>query len=251
MKSGPGFVVQHLPQLVIAGSFIGSALAMKLAPLAGLAPAWMAGEIVTAYKGFAALQPQRALLDAVGMGGREFMLALAVAHCLAAALLMMPEGAWPARCAGFWAMVAMAGAEYCTRTTAFVFPGTPPSMVQIAAWGCSFTHLFLFVLGAALCFRGDRFCSLGGAVAMKVFVKDKCQARLGNNEPEGSDAYASIDRGRPSTSSKSRARDQTPPPRRDKSDDMVQEMEAHSLTSSSTKQVSETIRYREVSAFKA
>jgi len=211
LKASWELAVYMLPQLAVAFSFAGSALLMKVLPLAGLAPATMQEELLSAYEGFVALPLLKPVLAPLGVGARELMLGLALAHLFAAALLVLPKGPVPARCAGLWAMVAMAGAEYCTRSTGFVPPMTPPQFKWHASVIGTFCHLFLFCCGAACLFREKTF-SLGAlSFAYSLFASKS--GKSNNKEKVASPAKAKPTS--TSTPAGSRKRDSTPPPTKD------------------------------------
>jgi len=202
-----------LPQLVLLPALSGSALAMKLAPVLGLLPGGASAELVAAYAKFVELPPLWAILGPLGLGAKGFMVALALVHLLAAALLALRPGAWAARAAGLWAMVAMVGAEYCTRATGFVPPGVPPKLVWVATAFSSLTHVALFCAGLCLCLRPPdnalRPVAMSIAVAKyREFRSRRAAARAAqaSNEP-------SADRGRTEEAGGSRKRDSTPVPK--------------------------------------
>lgn len=171
------------PQLAIVCSFSGSAVAMKLAAFFHLLPASIETEIVFAYGKFIELPYLKP-----GLGGilaREFILALAIAHLFAVALLLLPSGRIPCQAAGLWAMLAMAGAEYCTQATGFVPPMTPPEFVWHAAVFSSFTHAFLFLSGA-VCVLHRTKESLG-----VVAMISGCFFRRGQPGPSSKDSQVS------------------------------------------------------------
>lgn len=121
---------------------------MKVAPLLGLAPQPLQQEVLAAYKQFVSLPLLQPAVIAFGFSADNAMVALAVAHIAAVALLVLPSGSLPAKAAGLWAMIAMAGAEYCTRAADVAPPMTPPQFKWHAQVLGSITHLFLFLCGA-------------------------------------------------------------------------------------------------------
>eukprot|EP00746_Dinoflagellata_sp_MGD_P003346 gnl/MRDRNA2_/MRDRNA2_106509_c0_seq1.p1 gnl/MRDRNA2_/MRDRNA2_106509_c0~~gnl/MRDRNA2_/MRDRNA2_106509_c0_seq1.p1 ORF type:complete len:263 (-),score=64.84 gnl/MRDRNA2_/MRDRNA2_106509_c0_seq1:188-895(-) len=138
--------------LAIFGAFTGSALAMKIAPLKGLLPADMNKDILAAWSKFAALPQIDMVLKPLKMDAAKFMLAVATLHLLIAMILVCPTGKFGTKLAGLWAMVAMLGAEFCTRQTAYVPAGFPKEFKTLGAAVGSATHLFLFLCGACLVF---------------------------------------------------------------------------------------------------
>eukprot|EP00933_Yihiella_yeosuensis_P043571 TRINITY_DN3842_c0_g1_i1.p1 TRINITY_DN3842_c0_g1~~TRINITY_DN3842_c0_g1_i1.p1 ORF type:complete len:261 (+),score=48.04 TRINITY_DN3842_c0_g1_i1:89-784(+) len=142
------FVIAFLPQLALAGSFAGSAVLMKFATLSGLLPQAISEQILKGWGKFLTT-PLLKPLSTVGISAKQFMLVVAIGHLLMAALLILPSGRRPAQVAGVWAMLSMAGAEYCIRTTGFVLPGVPKGMEFYAGIVNTILHLQLFVAGAA------------------------------------------------------------------------------------------------------
>jgi len=157
-----------VPGIAVAATFVGSAVAMKIAPLAGLLPAETNKEILKAWMAFSALPQLQVVLKPLGFGGEKFMMLVAALHLLVVLLLLLPSGPWGTRLAGLWAMVAMAGAEFCTRQKAFVPPGTPAEFKWIAVGIGSATHGFLFVCGCFLVFGNYH----GGLIAMLKDVSE-------------------------------------------------------------------------------
>lgn len=126
---------------------------MKLAPLFGLASKEFNKQVVKSYKGFAALPPLKAVLSQVGGTYKHFMGVLAVFHLVVAVvLLFFPTSPNASRVAGFYVMLLMVGAEYCTRSTGAVPPFTPPENAWLVAHFCTTVHIFLFFCGLYCCF---------------------------------------------------------------------------------------------------
>jgi len=174
-------LVKILPQLVVAGSLGGSALVMKFLPLAGLAPAAFKEEIMASYAKFVALPLLKPVLALINMQVNHFMWMLALCHLVSAALLLWPKGQKPARVAGIWAAVAMAGAEYCTRSTDAVPPMTPPEWKSEAKILGTMMHAVIFLCGV-LCCCG--FESLGWGQRVMALVSKK--ANVTAEKPKGS-----------------------------------------------------------------
>lgn len=151
-----------IPGLTIFGTFVASALAMKIAPLLGLLPGNSNKEIMSAWAKFAALPQLQTVLTPLGLDAKKFMIAVAVAHLIVALLLVLPSGKWGTRLAGLWAMVAMAGAEFCTRKTDHVPAGFPKEFKWLGIMITSATHFLLFFCGVFLVFSKHK----GGLVAM-------------------------------------------------------------------------------------
>lgn len=190
------------PQLAILCSFSGSAVAMKLAAFFHLLPAPIETDIVFAYGKFIELPYLKPVLG--GILAREFILALAIAHLFAVALLLLPPGRIPCQAAGLWAMLAMAGAEYCTQTTGFVPPMTPPELVWHAAVFSSFTHAFLFLSGAICVLHRNRE-SLGLVAMIR-----NCFGRSRQLGPSSKDSQASTIAEQPKVTDIPTAAAQTP-----------------------------------------
>lgn len=151
-----------LPGLAVFGSFAASALAMKIAPFFGLLPGDTNKEILKAWAKWSALPQLQMVLKPLGFDSKKFMLAVATTHLVIALMLVLPTGKWGTRLAGLWAMVAMAGAEFCTRTTSHVPPGFPKEFQWVGVLITSATHVGLFICGAFLVFSKYR----GGLVPM-------------------------------------------------------------------------------------
>merc|ERR1719265_1675923 len=134
------------------GAFTGSALAMKIAPFKGLLPGDANKDILSAWSKFAALPQIDMVLKPLKMDATKFMLAVATMHLVVAMLLVLPTGKYGSKLAGLWAMVAMLGAEFCTRKTAYVPAGFPKEFKTLGAAIGSATHLFLFLCGSVLVF---------------------------------------------------------------------------------------------------
>lgn len=198
-------VMGHLPQLAVVAAFGGSAVAMKLAPAAGLLPSEVSSGLVEAYVKFLELPGLRAVATPIGLGARGFMTALAVMHLLAAASLAFLSSARLARAVGLWVMVTMSGAEYCTRATGFTPPGVPERYAWHVAAVNSLVHATLFALGLCLCLRPP-------AVGLLRLAKDFYAAFKARRAEARADVEAE-DRGRPAARGGRRARDATPVPK--------------------------------------
>jgi len=217
---------QKLPQLSIAGSFAGSALAMKLAPLLGVAPAQFGVEVLKVYDAFAALPLTQPILATLRLDVRGFIGALALMHLLTAALLVLPSGSTSAKLAGAWAVVAMAGAEYSMRSTGMPPPGTPPHLAKATAAICTVTHMVLLLCGIVLCLdRRQRSLGFVRAVKDGTFLGFLGFLIIGSEQPwthqgsaNGSEAEKEHARGREPVKADSgarRRRDMTPVPIRE------------------------------------
>jgi len=151
-----------VPSLAIFGTFTASALSMKIAPLYGLLPGETNKEILKAWSKFAALPELQMVLKPLSLNVQTFMVAVAVAHLIIAVILVLPSGPWGTRIAGLWAMVAMAGAEFCTRKTAFIPAGFPKEYQWLGVMITTATHALLFLFGFLMVFSEYR----GGLIVM-------------------------------------------------------------------------------------
>lgn len=156
-------LLRMLPQLSIVGAFSGSALVIKVAPLLGLAPKPLQQEVFAAYAKFIHLPLLHPIVSTFSLSAQNVMLALALTHLVAVALLLFPAGSQPAKVAGLWVMVAMAGAEYCTRAADVAPPMTPEEFKWQAQVLGTISHIFLFLCGA---YCMARTSSLGLASAI-------------------------------------------------------------------------------------
>lgn len=199
-----------IPGLAIFGTFTASSLAMKIAPLFGLLPGNSNKEILSAWAKFAALPQLQLVLKPLAIDAKKFMMAVAAAHLLVALLLVLPSGPWGTRIAGLWAMVAMAGAEFCTRKTAHVPAGFPKEFQWLGVLITTATHITLFLCGAYLVFgkyKGGLVVSLNQMLASLK----KSYAKKENTEDRGRSAQPSPD--------KKGKRDSTPKPTTKKAGD--------------------------------
>lgn len=189
-----------LPLVCVVLALAGSSAMMKLAPAAGVIPGDFDDQIVAAYDKFGKLF--------LGPGhGKQLMLLLAALHGVAVLFLLLPAGVTWARVAGAWAMVAMIGAEYCTRMTGFVPPGVPAGVYpQLMVEGfMSVTHLVLFMCGFLLVAAKSTPLGLSQYIMAKKGAGTKDANAKGQDESQ---------RGRPATTdSKSTKRDTTPVPK--------------------------------------
>eukprot|EP00490_Sorites_sp_Unknown_P010325 CAMPEP_0114645438 /NCGR_PEP_ID=MMETSP0191-20121206/4564_1 /TAXON_ID=126664 /ORGANISM="Sorites sp." /LENGTH=232 /DNA_ID=CAMNT_0001858093 /DNA_START=33 /DNA_END=731 /DNA_ORIENTATION=- len=151
------------PQLSIVGAFTGSALLIKIAPLLGVAPKPLQQEVFAAYAKFIGLPLLHPVVATLGLSAQNVMLALALVHLVAVAMLLLPSGKQPAKVAGLWVMIAMAGAEYCTRAADVAPPMTPEEFKWQAQVLGTISHIFLFLCGA---YCVARTSSLGLASAV-------------------------------------------------------------------------------------
>jgi len=152
----------YILQTLLALTFTGSALAMKVGPALGLVPVEIADEVLSSYNKFIevlsavpAIGPVPALgpfiqklIDALMLDNVKLMLGLAASELLSAVLLAIPGGVWPARVAALWIIIVMVGAEYCTRMTGFVPPGTPSQFHKQVRMALTVTHV---VVGLMAC----------------------------------------------------------------------------------------------------
>jgi len=179
-------------QILVGSSLLGSALAMKVFPSYGLYPAdfkkftfglisgdvsSLNGEIVRAYSAYASVPHLSSFLKTLNFDVRSFMLALAAMHFLASALIFLPDGKLAAQVAGGWAVIAMIGAEYCTRMSQFQ-PAWAKGHETANSVGMTIVHLYLLYHGTRLVFQpkgvsaavlGSRG-SLGLASQLKAWV---------------------------------------------------------------------------------
>lgn len=153
IKDAVSYAVAKFPQLVVAGSLSGSALLMKLPVLSGLAPAEFVAHMGKAYGKFVQLPYMQAALKPIGLGPVGLMQVLTVMHLVAAALVLFPSTDIPARVAGAWAILVMAGAEYCTTQSGFLPPGVPPGFEHYAGLFSSGIHCFIGMCGLWLLFQ--------------------------------------------------------------------------------------------------
>jgi len=151
-QSALKLLLNVLPSLAIFGTFTASALAMKIAPLYGLLPGQTNTEIMKAWAKFAALPELQMVLGPLSFDAKKFMIAVAVVHLVIALVLVSPSGPWGTRIAGLWAMISMAGAEFCTRKTAFVPAGFPKAYQWLGVYITTATHILLFLFGALMVF---------------------------------------------------------------------------------------------------
>lgn len=194
-----------LPPLAIFGTFTASALAMKIAPLCNLLPGDTNKEIINAWTKFAALPELKLVLEPLAIDATKFMIAVAALHLVVALVLILPSGPWGVRIAGLWAMVSMAGAEFCTRKTQFVPAGFPKEYQWLGVMITTATHLALFLFGALMVFgeyRGSLLALLNELVAG---VKTKK-----TTPSEGESDSPSKQRGREASKSTTGKRDSTP-----------------------------------------
>jgi len=214
------------PQLCIVGAFTGS-MVLKVAPLLGLAPKPLEQEVFASYGLFIRLPLLHPITSTLGMSAQNMMLALAVTHIVAVALLLLPSGSQPAKVAGIWAMIAMAGAEYCTRSADVAPPMTPPEFKWQAQVLGSITHVFLFLCGA-YCVARTSSLGLGsfvlGVLGLKPKAKDRCKDSKDSKdsrkeEANLKDAKSSakkadvVDTSKDAHKEASRKRTATPPPK--------------------------------------
>lgn len=85
-------LLRMLPQLSIVGAFTGSALVIKVAPLLGLAPKPLQQEVFAAYAKFIRLPLLHPIVSTFSLSAQNVMLALALTHLVAVALLLFPAG---------------------------------------------------------------------------------------------------------------------------------------------------------------
>eukprot|EP00438_Fugacium_kawagutii_P026265 Skav227690 [mRNA] locus=scaffold2761:33949:46878:- [translate_table: standard] len=165
------------PQLCIVGAFAGSALVIKVAPLLGLAPEPLRKEVFDAYAKFIELPLLKPIVSAFGLSAQDVMLALALTHLGAVALLLFPSGSWPSKVAGLWVMIAMAGAEYCTRTADVAPPMTPEEFKRQAQVLGMMTHIFFFLCGA--------YCMRTSSLGLAAVVLGRKPDSAGQAKKEG------------------------------------------------------------------
>jgi len=144
---------------------------MKIAPLYGLLPGDTNKEILKAWTKFAALPQIDVVLKLLKFDAKKFMVTVAIAHLIVAVLLVIPSGKWGTKLAGLWAMVAMAGAEFCTRKTAHVPAGFGKEFQWLGVLITSATHIFLFLCGAYLLFSKEKESLIAKLNAMLASFK--------------------------------------------------------------------------------
>lgn len=202
---GKVLLLKVLPPLAIFGTFTASALAMKIAPLCDLLPGDTNKEIITAWTKFAALPELKLVLEPLAIDATKFMIAVAALHLAISILLVLPSGKWGIRIAGLWAMVSMAGAEFCTRKTAFVPAGFPEEYQWLGVMITTVTHLALFLFGALMVFGEYRgtLTSLLNELVAAAKTKKKTTSERESDSP-------SKQRGREASKSTNGKRDSTP-----------------------------------------
>jgi len=201
---------EHLPRAAVVASLGGSAVATQLLPAAGLLPGGLSAELTGAYDGFAAVPGVSALTKPLALGGRALMLVLATFHLLAAAALAFQSRRRLTQAAGAWAMIAMVGAEYCTRRSGFVPPGVPERLAWAAACLGTLVHAALFACGLCLCLRPPAVSLLRQAREAVAAALERRRAAKGAAAGAGRPAEAG--RGRPAEAGR-RQRDSTPVPK--------------------------------------
>jgi len=193
-----------LPGLAIFGTFAASAVAMKIAPVMGLLPGETNKELIKAWTKFSALPQLEVVLKLLKLDAKKFMITVAIAHLIAAALLVFPSGKYGAKLAGLWAMVAMAGAEFCTRQTAHVPAGFSKEFQWLGVLITSATHIFLFFCGAYVLISSDK-----GSLVVKL---NALLAHFKKPKKESTDEARG--RSTPSSPVKNKNRDSTPKPKK-------------------------------------
>lgn len=164
-------LLRMLPQLSIVGAFTGSALVIKVAPLLGLAPKPLQQVIRLPL-----LHP---IVSTFSLSAQNVMLALALTHLVAVALLLFPAGSQPAKVAGLWVMVAMAGAEYCTRAADVAPPMTPEEFKWQAQVLGTISHIFLFLCGAYCMARTSSLGLASAILGRKTKKTEGCPEKKG------------------------------------------------------------------------
>lgn len=206
-----------LPSLTIFGTFTASALAMKIAPLYELLPGQTNKEIMKAWANFTALPELQMVLKPLSFDAQKFMIAVAGVHLAVALVLLLPSGPWGMRIAGLWAMISMAGAEFCTRKTAFVPAGFTKEYQWVGVYITTATHILLFISGCLMVFseyHGSLIVMLNQLLA---------SAKIKGSSSSKTESTSEVKRGRsvasptgPTTGSK---RDSTPKPAMKKAGD--------------------------------
>jgi hypothetical protein len=208
-QSAMQLLKKALPSLIIFGTFTASALAMKIAPLYGLLPGQTNKEILKAWAKFTALPELQMVLKPLSFDAQKFMIAVAVLHLIVALVIVLPSGPWGARIAGLWAMISMAGAEFCTRKTAFVPAGFPKEYQWLGVYVTTTTHLILFLAGFLMVFSEYR----GSLIVMLNELLASATAKGSSSSKTQSTSDSK--RGRPVTSPEKGTgskRDSTPKP---------------------------------------
>mmetsp|Transcript_75550 Transcript_75550/g.179489 ORF Transcript_75550/g.179489 Transcript_75550/m.179489 type:complete len:449 (-) Transcript_75550:206-1552(-) len=213
-----------LLQLLLAMTLAGSAVVMKCLPLSGLAPGDFAQEVLASYDKFIAeLQAIPGLAPAMGTVGisvnTHLMGTLAAAHLMAAFLLVVPSGVWPARLASGWMLIVMVGAEYLCRKADVAPPQVPEKMKSVAMWGMTCTHVALGFVALVVLVTGLPSLRLFSRLRSALHVRAEdlpLEKEETQPQPEQSSGAAAADvaaeppRGRGSASTSSRARASTP-----------------------------------------
>lgn len=216
-----GWTLRSVPQLLVAGAFTGSAVCMKLLPYLGIGDKAFNKAVVKGYKNFVKTPLLTTGLKPLGVGHKDFMLYLAIAHLIMVALLLIPSARTTAQVSGVYVMAVMIGAEYCSRMTGFAPPGVPKEYVWHAQQLCTGMHLFLFLMGAWCCiprWGGGRSLGLWSKLfstgsnegvkveaAVPVTTAVRAEASLPGKAPAEQSKASPVPAG-------SRKRDSTPPP---------------------------------------
>lgn len=210
-------VLVVLPGLAVFGSFAASAVAMKIAPLYGLLPGNANKEILKAWGKFSALPQLQMVLKPLALDSKKFMLAIAIAHLIVAALLVFPSGKWGTRLAGLWAMVAMAGAEFCTRQTTYVPAGFSKEFQWLGILITSATHITLFICGAYLLFgkqQGKTVVVMLNEILNSVKKSEAPEKKedLKEKEDRGRTAQPSLEKNKRDSTPKAKTSEKGSPP---------------------------------------
>eukprot|EP00933_Yihiella_yeosuensis_P072866 TRINITY_DN81409_c0_g1_i1.p1 TRINITY_DN81409_c0_g1~~TRINITY_DN81409_c0_g1_i1.p1 ORF type:complete len:248 (+),score=50.48 TRINITY_DN81409_c0_g1_i1:72-746(+) len=204
-------LLKFLPQLAVAASFAGSAVLMKIVPVMNILPKPISKQLVEAWGKFLMTPMLKPVSVKLGVTASQAMVGVAVAHLIAAALLILPSGDAPARVAGVWAMIVMVGAEYCTRVTGFVPPGVPKEMEFYVQCSCTLMHIALFLCGAVCVVKGGSV-GLLPLILGKFKNKDtKTKTTASEKKPEPK-TTTMPSKPLPAGQTGARKRESTPPP---------------------------------------